>query len=342
MIRRFRAALAALDPFILLMLGLVALASVLPVRGQGAVIAGYGANGLIVLLFFLHGAKLSRAAIVAGFGNFRLHAAVLATTFVVFPLIGLSLQALLTGAVAPGILSGILFLCLLPSTVQSSIAFTAIARGNVAAAVCSASLSNLAGIVLTPLLVALLMQQSAGVSTSSVVRIVGQLLLPFVAGHLARPLIGGAIARHKLLVGRVDRLSILAVVYTAFSASVIEGLWAKVDLADLALVMVLCAAILAFVLWLTWWVSGKLGLAREDRVVMLFCGSKKSLASGVPMASALFPPAVLGPVMLPLMLFHQLQLITCATIAGAMKEEAETADGGNPTAVVSPKARNSC
>jgi sodium/bile acid cotransporter 7 len=326
MIRRFRAALAALDPFILLMLGLVALASVLPVRGLGAVIAGYGANGLIVLLFFLHGAKLSRAAIVAGFGNFRLHVAVLATTFVVFPLIGLSLQALLTGAVAPGVSSGILFLCLLPSTVQSSIAFTAIARGNVAAAVCSASLSNLAGIVLTPLLVALLMQQSAGVSAGSVVRIVGQLLVPFVAGHLARPLIGDFIARHKLLVGRVDHLSILAVVYTAFSASVIEGLWTKVDLADLALVVVLCAAILALVLWLTWWVSGKLGLAREDRVVTLFCGSKKSLASGVPMASALFPPAVLGPVMLPLMLFHQLQLITCMTIAGAMKNGER--DGG--------------
>lgn len=341
MIRRFRAAFAVLDPFILLMLGLVVLASVVPVRGHSAVIAGYGANGLIVLLFFLHGAKLSRAAIVAGFGNFRLHAAVLATTFVVFPLIGLSLQALLAGAVAPGILSGILFLCLLPSTVQSSIAFTAIARGNVAAAVCSASLSNLAGIVLTPLLVALLMQLSAGVSTGSVVRIVCQLLLPFVAGHLARPLIGGFIAKHTLLVGRVDRLSILAVVYTAFSASVIEGLWAKVGLADLALVVVLCAAILALVLWLTWWASGRLGLAREDRVVMLFCGSKKSLASGVPMASALFPLTVLGPVMLPLMLFHQIQLITCAFLARAMSAGTKTEGAREPAAVEPSKAQGS-
>jgi sodium/bile acid cotransporter 7 len=320
MIQRLRAAVAVLDPFILMMLGLVALASVLPVHGQGAVIAGYVANALIVLLFFLHGAKLSRAAIIAGFGNIRLHAAILATTFVIFPLIGLGLQALLAGGVAAGILSGILFLCLLPSTVQSSIAFTAIARGNVAAAVCSASLSNLAGIVVTPLLVALLMRQSAGVSSESVVKIVGQLLLPFIAGHLARPLIGDSIARHKLLVGRVDRLSILAVVYTAFSASVIEGLWTKVDMADLVVVILFCAAILAFILWLTWWVSGRLGFVREDRVVMLFCGSKKSLASGVPMASALFPASALGPVILPLMLFHQIQLITCAFLAGAMKE----------------------
>ncbi|MFD1952590.1 bile acid:sodium symporter family protein [Sphingomonas arantia] len=326
MTRRLRAALAALDPFILLMLGLVLLASVAPVRGQGAVIAGYVANGLIVLLFFLHGAKLSRAAIVAGFGNVRLHVAILTTTFVVFPLIGLGLQAALTGLVAAGILSGVLFLCLLPSTVQSSIAFTAIARGNVAGAVCSASLSNLLGVVLTPLLVALLMRQSAGVSADSVMKIVSQLLLPFVAGHLSRPWTGGLIARHKPLVGRIDRLSILAVVYTAFSASVVEGLWAKVDLADLAVVVMLCAVILAFILWFTWSLSGRLGFAREDRVVMLFCGSKKSLASGVPMASALFPPAVLGPVMLPLMLFHQIQLIVCAFLAGAMKDGGELAE----------------
>jgi sodium/bile acid cotransporter 7 len=326
MLRRFRAAVAVLDPFILIMLALVALASVLPVRGQGAVIAGHIANGLIVLLFFLHGAKLSRGAIVAGFGNIRLHAAILVTTFVVFPLIGLALHALLAGLVAAGILSGILFLCLLPSTVQSSIAFTAIARGNVAAAVCSASLSNLAGIVLTPLLVALLMRQSAGVSTDSVIKIVGQLLLPFLLGHLSRRWTADLMLRHKPLLGRVDRLSILAVVYTAFSASVVEGLWTEVDLADLAIVTMLCASILAAILWLTWFVSGKLGFAREDRVVMLFCGSKKSLASGVPMASALFPPAVLGPVMLPLMLFHQMQLIVCAFIAGAMKTGSDQAD----------------
>jgi sodium/bile acid cotransporter 7 len=326
MFRRIRTALAVLDPFILIMLGLVALASVLPVRGQGAVIAGYIANGLIVLLFFLHGAKLSRGAIIAGFGNIKLHAAILVTTFVVFPLIGLALHALLAGVVAAGILSGILFLCLLPSTVQSSIAFTAIARGNVAAAVCSASLSNLAGIFLTPLLVALLMRQSAGVSSDSVIKIVGQLLLPFVLGHLSRRWIAGLIARHKPLVGRIDRLSILAVVYTAFSASVVEGLWAKVDLADLAVVVLLCASILAVILWLTWFVSGKLGFTREDRVVVLFCGSKKSLASGVPMASALFPPAVLGPVILPLMLFHQIQLIVCAFLAGAMKAVTDAAE----------------
>lgn len=313
------------DNFTLTLLAVVLIATLLPCRGQVAVAFDWITNLAIALLFFLHGAKLSREAIVAGFGNVRLHAAILATSFVVFPLIGLGFRELLNGVVAAGILSGMLFLCLLPSTVQSSIAFTAIARGNVAAAVCSASLSNLAGIFLTPLLVGLLMQQSAGVSASAVGKIVAELLVPFVAGHLARPLIGPLIARHKTLVGRVDRVSILLVVYTAFSASVIDGLWSKVSALDLGIVLLLCSVLLALILGGTWFVSGRMGFAREDRIVMLFCGSKKSLASGVPMASTLFPPAVLGPVMLPLMLFHQIQLITCAFIAQAMKVRADVA-----------------
>ncbi|MDI7773901.1 bile acid:sodium symporter family protein [Asticcacaulis sp. EMRT-3] len=303
------------DPFILLMLTMVLAASLLPVRGEAATVAGWITNAAIMLLFFLHGAKLSRQAILRGFGNLRLHGLVLATTFVVFPLIGLAIKGLASGFLAPTILSGIVFLCLLPSTVQSSIAFTAIARGNVAAAVCSASLSNILGIFLTPVLVGLLMGHTAGISLDSIGKIAGQLLLPFVVGHLMRPWLEGFITRHKSLVGRVDRTSILLVVYTAFSASVVEGLWHKVSMGDLAIVLGLCGLILGLVLALTWWGAKALGFAYAERVVILFCGSKKSLASGVPMASTLFPPAVLGPVILPLMLFHQVQLIACAFIA---------------------------
>lgn len=319
MIDKLKNAVKVIDPFIVIMLALVALASVLPVRGQAAVVAEGVTDAAIVLLFFLHGAKLSREAIVAGFSNWRVHAAVLATTFVVFPLIGLVMQVSLSGFIAPMILSGFLFLTLLPSTVQSSIAFTAIARGNVAAAVCSASLSNVLGIFLTPLMVGLFMGATTGVSMAAIEKIALQLLLPFVVGHLARPWVGGFIARHKALVGRVDRTSILLVVYTAFSASVVEGLWSKVSATDLISVLILSGVVLSIVLWGTWYLSGRLGFAREDRVVILFCGSKKSLASGVPIASTLFPAAMLGPIILPLMLFHQIQLIVCAFIAQKMK-----------------------
>ena len=304
----------ALDPYILALLGMVALASVAPARGPFAGLAELAANAGIVLLFFLHGAKLSREAILAGAGNLRLHAAVLATTFLVFPLLGLACGAV--PGLAPTVAAGLLFLTLLPSTVQSSIGFTAIAGGNVAAAVCSASFSNLLGIVLTPLLAALLMGRSgAGFSWDAAEKIVLQLLVPFLAGHLLRPLIGGWVARHRALVSYVDRGSILLVVYTAFSAAVVAGLWRQMPAPQLALILAISTVLLAVVLAFTWALGRALGLPREDRLVLLFCGSKKSLASGVPIAGVLFPAAQVGAVILPVMVFHQIQLIACAFIA---------------------------
>lgn len=305
------------DPFVISLLGTVLVASLLPPRGIAATVFAWAATAGIVLLFFLHGAKLPRDAIIAGARNWRLHGVVLAVTFGLFPLLGLALRTLplLTAPLA----AGLLFLTLLPSTVQSSIAFTSIARGDVAAAVCSASFSNLFGIVVTPLLVALLMRtQGGGFSVASVETIVLQLLLPFVAGHLLRPWIGGFVARRKAMLSYVDRGSILLVVYTAFGAAVVEGLWYRVSAADLMVVLVLCLLMLGIVLAVTAALGRWLGFPRAERVVLLFCGSKKSLASGVPMAGVLFPAAQVGTVLLPLMLFHQVQLIACALIARRM------------------------
>lgn len=305
---------ALFEPFVLALLGTVLLATLLPARGVWADAAAWAADIGIVLLFFLHGARLSRAAIVEGVRQWRLHAAVLASTFVLFPILGLVLAQvpILPAPVA----AGLLFLTLLPSTVQSSIAFTAIARGNVAAAVCSASFSNLLGIVLTPALVALLMRQGGGgVSLASAEAIVLQLLVPFVAGHLLRAWIGAVVARQKRLLTLVDRGSILLVVYAAFGAAVVGGLWHRVSPRDLATVMLLCCVLLAVVLAATWACGRALGLARDDAIVLVFCGSKKSLASGVPIAGVLFPAAQVGVVLLPVMLFHQIQLIACAMIA---------------------------
>jgi sodium/bile acid cotransporter 7 len=305
-----------LDPFLLLLVCTVALASFLPARGDAARIAGAAADAGIVLLFFLHGAKLSREAIWSGARAWKLHLATLATTFAVFPLIGLATQQV--GAIPPSMRAGLLFLTLLPSTVQSSIAFTAIARGNVAAAVVSASFSNLLGIVLTPLLVAGLMERIGTgnlISLSSIEDILLQLLLPFIVGHLARPWIGGFVNRHRAMLGRVDRGTILLVVYSAFSAAVVEGLWHQVSRDELLLLAGLCIAILIAVLLFTLALGRLLGLAREDAIVLQFCGSKKSLATGVPIAGVLFPASAVGPILLPLMLFHQIQLMACAVLA---------------------------
>lgn len=305
----------ALDPYIVVLMLTVVVASVLPARGRFAELADLVTNAAIVLLFFLHGAKLSREAILAGAGNWRLHAAVLTTTFVVFPLLGLAIAAI--PGMPPLVGRGMLFLTLLPSTVQSSIAFTAIAGGNVAAAVCSASFSNVLGIFLTPILVTVLMGGAAGgdggASLAAAEKIVLQLLVPFIAGHLLRPWIGGFVARHRQLVTLVDRGSILLVVYTAFGAAVVGGLWHQLPLASLLVILALCCGLLALVLGLTW--AWGRAFARPDAIVLLFCGSKKSLASGVPLARVLFPAEQVGALILPLMLFHQIQLIACAVIA---------------------------
>jgi sodium/bile acid cotransporter 7 len=308
-----------IDPFLIALVGTVIVASLLPCEGAAASLFGGLTDIAIALLFFLHGAKLSREAILEGIGNWRLHLTVLASSFVLFPLIGLALHAGLRHWIDRSMLDGLLFLCLLPSTVQSSIAFTAIAGGNIPAAVCSASLSNLLGIFITPVLVGFVLASGAGaeggVRLGAVGAIVLQLLVPFVVGHLSRPFTAAWIGRHRALTGIVDRGSILLVVYTAFSAAVVEGLWHRLSAGDLLVVLVLDAAVLGMVLLATTFAARRLGFAKADEIAIVFCGSKKSLASGVPMAGVLFPAASVGPMVVPLMLFHQMQLMVCAWLA---------------------------
>jgi sodium/bile acid cotransporter 7 len=303
------------DNFTLAIVGAVGLASLLPAGGAAADAVHVATILAIALLFFLHGARLSREAVLSGALHWRLHLLVLCSTFVLFPLLGVAARYAFASVLPDSLLVGLLFLCLLPSTVQSSIAFTSIARGNVAAAVCSASLSNLIGIFLTPALVALLMNLKGGVSPGAVGAIILQLLLPFLAGHFLRPWVGAFVARHRAAVGFVDRGSILLVVYLAFSEAVANGIWNVVGLGDLVKLLAVCAVLLAIVLATTTVVARQLGFERADEIAIVFCGSKKSLASGVPMAGVLFPLAQVGMAVLPLMLFHQIQLLACAALA---------------------------
>jgi solute carrier family 10 (sodium/bile acid cotransporter), member 7 len=326
------------DNFTLAIVATVVVASLLPATGAAATAVHFVTIFAIALLFFLHGARLSREAALAGALHWRLHLTVLAATFVLFPLLGLAVRHMLGGVMPESLLVGLLFLCLLPSTVQSSIAFTSIAHGNVAAAVCSASLSNFVGIFLTPALVALLMNLKGGVSLDAVGAIVLQLLAPFLAGHFLRPWIGDFVARHRASLGYVDRGSILLVVYLAFSEAVANGLWHVLGAGDLVKLLLVCAVLLAVVLLATVVAARRLGFNRADEIVIVFCGSKKSLASGVPMAGVLFPLAQVGMIVLPLMLFHQIQLMVCAALARryanagaaarAEEGEAETARAG--------------
>ncbi|MGG8405933.1 bile acid:sodium symporter family protein, partial [Streptomyces sp. 12297] len=280
-----------------------------------ASLAEGAATGAVALLFFLYGARLSAREALDGLRHWRLHLTVLAATFVVFPLLGLAARGLVPHLLSPDLYSGFLFLCLVPSTVQSSIAFTSMARGNVPAAICAGSFSSLAGILLTPLLAALLLGSGAGgFSLDSLLKIVVQLLLPFLAGQLLRNRISGFLTRRKKVLGYVDRGSILLVVYTAFSAGMVAGVWHRVSAARLGSLVLVEAVLLAVMLLLTWYGAKRLGFSREDRIAIQFAGSKKSLAAGLPMASVLFG-AQASLAVLPLMLFHQMQLMACAVIA---------------------------
>jgi sodium/bile acid cotransporter 7 len=314
------------EPYVLALFGMVVLASILPVRGQVAHGLDVVVKLAIALLFFLHGAKLSRQSVVAGATHWRLHLLILGFTFVMFPVLGLVLTRI--GVLPTTLAAGILFLCCLPSTVQSSIAFTSIARGNVAAAVVAASASNLFGIFITPVLVSLLMQTQGGAAGGwhSVRDILVQLLLPFIAGQLARPLIAKALEKHKALIGYVDRGSILLVVYSAFSEAVVGGIWQKISLGELALLLAVLSVLLAVVLAATTFGSRALGFSPEDEKAITFCGSKKSLATGVPMANILFPGPTAGVIVLPVMIFHQIQLMACSVIAQHYAKKAEAAE----------------
>ncbi|WP_020656404.1 bile acid:sodium symporter family protein [Massilia niastensis] len=293
------------------------LASLFPCSGDLAQAFDAVTKVAIGTLFFLHGAKLSREAIKAGATHWRLHACVLTITFVLFPLLGLAMQPLARLVATPDLYLGILFLCALPSTVQSSIALTAMARGNVPAAICSASASTMIGIFLTPALAGMLMatHASAGGSLSSVTSVVMQLLVPFVAGQIARRWIGRWVDRHKAALKFVDQGSILLVVYTAFSASVNQGLWERLPLPALAGLVVMIGILLAAVLMVSRLAARRLGFSTEDEVTVAFCGSQKSLASGVPIAKVLFTSDMIGAMVLPLMLYHQMQLMVCAVLA---------------------------
>ncbi|MER5933478.1 bile acid:sodium symporter family protein [Streptomyces sp. NPDC002054] len=315
------------DPYILALVGTVALAALLPARGTAATVAEAAATGAVALLFFLYGARLSTREALDGLRHWRLHLTVLACTFVLFPVLGLAAGALVPTLLTDPLHNGLLFLCLVPSTIQSSIAFTSIARGNVPAAICAGSFSSLAGILLTPLLAAALLGGSAGgFSADSLLKIVLQLLLPFLLGQVLRPWVGGFLVRRKRVLGYVDRGSILLVVYTAFSAGMAAGVWRQVSPARLGALMLVEAVLLTVMLLLTWYGAKRLGFDRADRIAIQFAGSKKSLAAGLPMASVLFG-AQASLAVLPLMLFHQMQLMVCAVLARRRARDPEDSDG---------------
>lgn len=306
-----------LDPFLISILCVVLLATLIPCQGEIKVFFKYLTTAAIALLFFMHGAKLSRAALMTGVGHWKLHLAIFFSTFILFPILGVIMQPVMLMLLTPIIYNGFLYLCSLPGTVQAAIAFTSVGKGNVPAAIFSSTLSSILGVFLSPLLVTLLLhQQSAGQDLSQAIySILLQLVVPFMAGHLSRPLLASWIERHKTWISKIDRSSILLVVYTAFSEAVVSGLWKQVNAYTLLAIIVVSCFLLMLIMLINMLIARLLGFSLPDTVTLVFCGSKKSLVNGIPMANVLFPAATVGIMVLPLMLFHQLQMIVCAFLA---------------------------
>ncbi|MFW1813294.1 bile acid:sodium symporter family protein [Acinetobacter guillouiae] len=310
--------LLALDRFTILLIAMVVLASILPISGQAALIFGKITTIAIAILFFLHGAKLSREAVIEGILHWKLHGLVFAFTFLVFPLLGLMAKPVLEPLLGQQLYWGFLFMCFLPSTVQSSIAFTSVAKGNVAAAVCSASFSNLIGMFITPILVSIFIFGQSKHNydpTSSIIEITLLLLVPFVLGQVLRPYVFPLMQKMPKIVKVFDQGSILMVVYGAFSGAVVAGLWHQVSLSTLIYLTLACSILLTIIMLLALYVPKWLGFSKADQISIFFCGSKKTLASGVPMAQILFIGQPLGMIVLPIMIFHQIQLMVCGVIA---------------------------
>jgi sodium/bile acid cotransporter 7 len=315
------------DRFILWLAVTVLLGLRLPVAGDAAVAVEWLTYAAIFALFFLHGARLERAALIAGVTGWRLHAVILSITYIAFPLIGIALSLADPDLFEPMLWTGILFLCALPSTVQTSIAYTSIAHGNVAGAVAAAAFSNLLSVFLTPVLIKLMLEaQDVAVSLSGIGKIFVLLFLPFLLGHLARPLVFPLIAHRPTLTTIVDKGTILLAVYGAFSAATVDGVWHRIPAGEIVLLALVLLPLLATILALAWGVGRLGGFSRADRATILFCGSVKGLVSGVPMARILFPGAAAGIVIVPIMIYHAMQLVVGAWIAGTLGRKASETD----------------
>ncbi|MBK8858288.1 MAG: bile acid:sodium symporter [Opitutaceae bacterium] len=308
------------DWFTPAMLLAVALAWIWPAGGaDGGVLHGeWLTKAGVALIFFLYGLSLSFTALRAGALHWRLHLVVQGMTFLAFPLLGLALDFITRGWLSAEMRLGFVFLCVLPSTISSSVALTAAAGGNVAAAVFNATLSSLIGVVLTPLWIGFYLRSGGqgGPLGPVVMDLVRWLLLPMAVGQACRPWLAAWAARQKARLHIADRLVILLIIYTSFCNSVQNGLWQGRGWSLLLLTLGVCALLFTTAMLLTAWVSRLLGFDWPDRITAMFCGSKKTLASGVPMANLIFAgQPVLGLVLLPIMVYHSMQLLVSGVLA---------------------------
>lgn len=307
------------DPLVRLLLVAIVVATVLPVTGGGRDIAQFISNGAVFLLFLLNGLRLPRDEVVRGIGNLRFLIPLVLWCFGAMSLIGWGAAYLLDGLLPPMVAIGFLYLGTLPSTVQSATAYSSAAGGNVASSVVAAALLNILGVFITaPLFSAMAGGHSIGIDADGLVKVGLILLLPFALGQLAQHRFGHLVREHKSLATWMDRISIGIAVYVAFSGAVEQGIWDRLDMQAWSVLLGAVCLFLTIGFYGAWLVAKVAGLTRGDQIALLFSGGQKSIAMGAPLAAVLFPPEVAGIVLLPVLVYHLLQLILSAPLAARL------------------------
>lgn len=282
----------------------------------------------VAIVFFLHGLGLSPQAIKAGMANWRLHIYIQVATFVVYPLLWVVFGQAFMGYMPAALAFGFCYLLVLPSTISSSVAMTSVGKGNVPGAIFNASLSSILGVFITPFLIQLFMGVE-GVQLDlldSVISISKLLIVPMIIGQLLRPFLVSWVAKHKGAVGKVDKYVILLIVYNAFCDSVENGIWSEFSIGLLVTSIAICLVILMFMVHFIQWGARRVKFELPDEVAAVFCGTKKTLAAGIPMAKVIFgTDPTLGMILLPIMLYHPIQIFYCAILANRYARQSEGA-----------------
>jgi sodium/bile acid cotransporter 7 len=328
--------LARVDLMVRLLIVAIVLASVLPAAGPAREAAQWVSNAAVFLLFLLNGMRLPRAEVRRGIGHWRFLLPLALYSFGLMAIAGLGFAQMTDGLVPPMVALGFLFLGTLPSTVQSATAYSSLGGGNVANSVVAAALLNVLGVFVTvPVFAALGGGTHVSLGMEGLAKVGAMLVLPFALGQLLQSRVSGWIVGHRGLVGWMDRLSIAIAVYVAFSGAVEQGIWTRVGWGEWTAIL---AAVLAFLVvgfGGAWLFGGMLGLARGDRIAFLFAGAHKSAAMGAPLAAVLFPPAAAGLVLVPLLIYHLLQLVASAPIASRLAR----GGAGSPAPTTAATAR---
>lgn len=315
--------------FLVGMVVAIALATVTSEFGRsGGVIHLDQLTGIgIAIVFFLHGLGLSPQAIKAGLTNWRLHVYIQMATFVVYPILWVIFGEAFLAYMPSALAFGFCYLLVLPSTISSSVAMTSVGKGNVPGAIFNASLSSILGVFITPLLIQLFMGFE-GVQLDlldSVISISKLLLLPMIAGQIMRPYLVAWVDRHKAVVNKVDKYVILLIVYNAFCDSVVNDIWSEFSVGLLATSIIICTVILLVMVHLIQWGARRTKFTLPDEVAAVFCGTKKTLAAGIPMAKVIFgADPSLGMILLPIMLYHPIQIFYCAVLANRYARQSES------------------